>query len=276
MVIERSNEPEQFSQFELEGWQTLGTTYESHFGGVTRQAVESTLDAANIQNGMRVLDVCCGPGRLAAAATKRGAHVVGLDFSTTFLTIARTNAPDAEFVEGDAQAMEFEDDSFDAVVCGFGLMHLPDPSIGLQEMRRVLKPGGRLSTTAWHPPADGNGYGLMMSAIQKYGDLTVPLPHAGDAFQFGTNEKMTAALSQSSFRDITIRDIELAYICDDSKSLIFRALESAVRTRALLNAQSPSALTNIQDAVAKGMQIYTSTEGGYRVPMPIVIGTGIK
>ena len=86
---------------------------------------------------MRVLDVCCGPGMISAAAARRGAQIVGLDFSAAAVDIARASVPAAEFHEGDAQNLPFDDSSFDAVVCGFGIIHLPDPQRGLAEMYRL-------------------------------------------------------------------------------------------------------------------------------------------
>lgn len=276
MAIEKSNEPDAFRKFEHSGWETLGGTYEDHFGRVTLQAVSPTLVAAGIVTGMKVLDVCCGPGRIAAGAVARGAKVTGIDLSARFLEIAGSNAVGAEFVEGDAQNMAFDSDSFDAVICGFGLMHLPDPAEGLAEMRRVLRTGGRFATSAWKPPSEGNGYGLMMSAIQQHGDLSVKLPHAGDAFQFGTPEKMARAIEEAGFTQVTVEEVELVFECNDPRALIDGALQSAVRTRALLQAQTAKTLESIQNTVAEGMQAFSMPGGGFKVPMPIVVGAGVK
>ena len=95
--------------------------------------------------GTRLLDVCTGPGILAGAALERGAQVVGLDFSGKLIEIAKRNVPGAEFQQGDAQALPFEAESFDAVVCGYGVIHVPEPQKALSEMHRVLKPGGYLA-----------------------------------------------------------------------------------------------------------------------------------
>ena len=71
MPIEQSRDPKQFSAFELSGWDTNIRGYNSAFGAVTRQTVGPMLDAADVTRGMRVLDVCCGPGMLAAGALER-------------------------------------------------------------------------------------------------------------------------------------------------------------------------------------------------------------
>ena len=98
------------------------------------------LDAARVTRGMRVLDVCCGPGMLSAGALERGAEAIGLDFSVEAVELARKLVPKGRFEQGDAQALPFPAASFDAVLCGYGLMHLPEPAAALREMLRVLAP----------------------------------------------------------------------------------------------------------------------------------------
>jgi SAM-dependent methyltransferase len=77
--IEQSRDSEQFSAFELQGWDANIRGYDRAFGAVARQTVGSMLDAARVTHGSRVLDICCGPGVLAAGALERGAEAVGID-----------------------------------------------------------------------------------------------------------------------------------------------------------------------------------------------------
>jgi demethylmenaquinone methyltransferase / 2-methoxy-6-polyprenyl-1,4-benzoquinol methylase len=100
---------------------------------------------ATVREGDRVLDACCGTGDLAVAARKAGAEeVVGLDFSERMLERARHKAPELEFVQADVLKLPFEDASFDAAVVGFGVRNVEDLEAGIRELRRVLRPGGRL------------------------------------------------------------------------------------------------------------------------------------
>jgi demethylmenaquinone methyltransferase / 2-methoxy-6-polyprenyl-1,4-benzoquinol methylase len=101
--------------------------------------------AAVVEPGDRVLDVCCGTGDLALAAAQAGAEVTGLDFSEPMLDRARAKAPELEWVSGDALALPFANGLFDAVTIGFGLRNLANVERGLEEMRRVLRPGGRVA-----------------------------------------------------------------------------------------------------------------------------------
>jgi demethylmenaquinone methyltransferase / 2-methoxy-6-polyprenyl-1,4-benzoquinol methylase len=95
--------------------------------------------------GERVLDACCGTGDLAVAARRAGAReVIGVDFSERMLERARRKAPEVEWIQADVLALPFDDAGFDAVVVGFGVRNVEDLAAGLKELRRVLRPGGRL------------------------------------------------------------------------------------------------------------------------------------
>jgi SAM-dependent methyltransferase len=113
---------------------------------------------ANPQAEERVLDVACGTGvltRLVAKTIGPKGRVIGLDLNSEMLAVARkialepTSAASIEWREGDASAMPFEDEFFDVVFCAFGLMFFPDRVAALKEMRRVLRPNGRLTLMVW-------------------------------------------------------------------------------------------------------------------------------
>ena len=101
--------------------------------------------AAVVRPGDGVLDACCGTGDLAVAALHAGGHVTGLDFSERMLERARRKSTEIEWVQGDALSLPFEDGSFDAATVGFGVRNLDDLARGLAELRRVLRPGGRVA-----------------------------------------------------------------------------------------------------------------------------------
>jgi demethylmenaquinone methyltransferase/2-methoxy-6-polyprenyl-1,4-benzoquinol methylase len=100
---------------------------------------------AVVGNGDRVLDACCGTGDLALAAQAEGATVTGLDFSEGMLERARGKSREIEWVEGDLLALPFPDGGFDAATVGFGVRNAEDLGTALRELRRVLRPGGRLA-----------------------------------------------------------------------------------------------------------------------------------
>ena len=180
MPIEQSGDPKQFSDFERSGWDNNISGYDAAFGAVARQSVRRMLDAARVTRGMRVLDACCGPAMLAAGALERGAEAVGLDFSLAAVELARRLVPKGSFEQADVQALPFPAGRFDAVLCGYGLMHLPDPAAALREMLRVLRPGGRATLSVW--ASTGFGFSLVYEAVRARGSLDVSLPHGPDFF----------------------------------------------------------------------------------------------
>jgi demethylmenaquinone methyltransferase / 2-methoxy-6-polyprenyl-1,4-benzoquinol methylase len=115
-------------------------------------------DLAAVGPGTRALDVATGTGDLALELARRGGEVVGCDFSEAMLTRARAKAGDAavRFEWADALALPYPDDSFDAATVGFGARNFSDLTRGLQEMARVVRPGGRVVvleiTTPQRPP----------------------------------------------------------------------------------------------------------------------------
>jgi len=99
-----------------------------------------------VREGDRVLDAACGTGDLAVASLRAGAaRVTGLDFSERMLERARRKAPHAEWVRGDMLALPFADGTFDAATVGFGVRNVADLPLALRELRRVLRPGGRVA-----------------------------------------------------------------------------------------------------------------------------------
>jgi SAM-dependent methyltransferase len=121
---------------------------------------------ANVAAGKEVLDVGCGTGVLALTAARLGAKVTGLDLTPELVERAKENGAlmqlEASFVQGDAEALPFDDAKFDFVVSQFGHMFAPRPDVTIAEMLRVLKPGGTIAFTTWPPHLmTGRAFALM-------------------------------------------------------------------------------------------------------------------
>jgi ubiquinone/menaquinone biosynthesis C-methylase UbiE len=109
-----------------------------------------TADAAAVKKGNRVLDTACGTGLVSRECAQRGAKVTGLDLNEGMLKVAGRISPDIDWHLGDVGDLQFEDGAFDASVCQFGLMFLPEPEKAIRELWRVLAPGGRMAVTVWN------------------------------------------------------------------------------------------------------------------------------
>jgi len=123
-----------------------------------------------VRPGDAVLDACCGTGDLAIAAERAGGRVTGLDFSEQMLVRARGKSASVEWVLGDVTALPFDDASFDAVTVGFGIRNVPHLDVGLGELARVLRPGGRVACLEITRPE-----GMLKPFFRLWFDGLVPL-----------------------------------------------------------------------------------------------------
>lgn len=128
------------------------------------------VEAARIMPGEHVLDVACGTGVAARTAAERvgpDGSVVGLDINDGMLAVAERVAPEIDWRRGVAEALPFDDDRFDAVLCQFGLMFFEDGPTSIREMMRVLRPGGRLAVAVWDALERSSGYLAFVGLLER-------------------------------------------------------------------------------------------------------------
>ena len=176
--------------------------------GLDRRWRRSTAEAT-VRPGDRVLDACCGTGDLAIACARIGGEVTGLDFSERMLERARRKAPAIDWVRGDLLALPFADETFDSATIGFGIRNVEDIELALRELRRVLRPGGRLGILEITRPR-----GMLAPFYRLWFDGVVPLLGkllpGGSAYtylpasvrRFARPEELAALMRSSGFEDV--------------------------------------------------------------------------
>jgi len=267
-----------FRDFELGRWEDPGVcaAYLDRLGELVVQVIEPMLDAVAVGPSDRVLDMATGAGTAAAAVAERGAAVVGVDFSAEQLRRARAEHPELTFQQGDADALPFGGESFDAVVCNFGVPHFPDPDAFFAESLRVLRPAGRLAFTVWAEPAHTKAFGAVLDAVARFGSMDVGLPPGPNFFREADGDTARQSLTAAGFEAVSVAMVMQTWELPDADDAFESIRTGTARTAALLQAQQPEALARIRQAVREELTVYQVDGGGYRIPMPAVLVTGAK
>lgn len=270
----------EFARMEQAGWADAATVaaYARDFGKAAEQCVSTLVGATRAGPGQDALDLCCGHGILANGLVAAGARVTGLDFSPAFLEIARQGVPAANFVEGDAMALPFDDESFDAIAIGCGIPHVPDPPRVLSECARVLRPGGRLAYSVWHGADQFGAFSAVFSAIARHGDPSVTMPSGPGAHDYGEPKRAFETLAQVGFDEMALETVESYWTCDDLGAVYDYFLEGTVRGGVMLRRQPHAAQAAIRAAVVAELRANLGETGPWRVPVPaaIISATRIK
>jgi ubiquinone/menaquinone biosynthesis C-methylase UbiE len=265
-----------FNALERRAWEDAALAYVHAWGRLTCQAIEPLLDAVRAGPGIRLLDVASGPGGLAAAAALRRAQVVGLDASSAMLIEARRQHPTIQFLQGDAQDLPMQNESFDAVAMNFGLLHLGRPEDAFAEARRVLKAGGWLGSTVWAPPEETAAFRLVLDAIRAHGRPDVGLPAGPPFFRFADAAEACRTLERLGFEAVTVKQAPLVWRFASPEILFEAMYRGTARTRALLRSQTEEALANIRESVTEGAGAYRTPGGSVELPMPAVLTSARK
>src|SRR5258707_6809521 len=155
---------EKFREFEHAGWENIPEQYHEAFGNLTTQTIGALLAAARVKKGVKFLDIASGPGYVAAAAAKRGATALGVDFSSSMIEQACRLHPEIDFREGDAEQLPLGNGLFDAAAMNFGILHLGHPENALVETHRELRAGGSFAFSVWCNPKETIGFGIVLRA----------------------------------------------------------------------------------------------------------------
>ena len=268
-------EPEKFRDFERAGWENIPGEYHQAFGSLTIQAIDALLDAVRVKKGVNLLDIASGPGYVASAAAKRGAVVVGVDFSPAMVAEARKLEPGVDFRGGDAEALPFGNGLFDAAVMNFGILHLGKPDHALVEAHRVLRAGGKFAFTVWAKPEETVGFRIVLRAVEAHGEAKVSLPPGPPFFRFSDPDESKRALIAAGFDSPKVKKVEQVWRLLAGDGLFEAMRDSTVRTAGLLRAQKPEALNKIREGIRRDTLTYTKDDI-VKLPMPALLASARK
>jgi SAM-dependent methyltransferase len=259
------------------GWDKAASDYEAGWRNQLEPAQSMMLEMAALQPGERVLDVACGTGLVsfrALDAVGNSGAVVGTDISAEMVETARQRAveagfPNAIFERFDAEAMALEDESFDAALCALGLMYFPEPVNALEEIFRLLEPGGRAAAVVWGARANCGWAEIFPIVDARVSSEVCPL-----FFQLGTKDSLARCFAQAGFTEVRFErlQVELSYAsADEALNAAFRGGPVALAysrfdesTRRAVHAEYLQSIDGFRDGTA------------YRVPGEFVAAVGVK
>ena len=268
-------EPRAFRHFEHAGWEAIPEQYHRAFGTLTTQTIGPLLDAVRVKSGTKFLDIATGPGYVAAAAAKRGATVLGLDFSSKMIEQARQLHSGIEFREGDAEQLHLGNGLFDSAVINFGILHLAQPELALREAWRVIRAAGDFAFTVWAKPEDTVGFGIVLRAVESHGDPRVQLPEGPPFFRFSDPAECIRALLAAGFESPSLVKVPQVWRLPAGDTLFHIMKTSTVRTAGLLRRQTPTVLEKICEAMRAETAAYCKGDI-VELPMPALIVSARK
>lgn len=177
---------------------------------------EKMLELTEPLQGKRVLELACRPGAVGLAAAERvapGGEVVLSDVAAEMTAIAAARAAleltNVSTRELDLERIEQPDESYDVVLCRWGLMFALDPARAAREIRRVLRPGGRVALAVWGPRERNPWLGVVFDVVSAQLGAPVPPPGVPGPFSLEDADKLAELLSDAELADVAVRELAL-------------------------------------------------------------------
>ncbi len=252
------------------GWKQWWSTFERAAQHVSDRLVE----LAAVRPGQRVADLATGIGEPAITAARRvgtAGCVVAIDQSAGMLAVARERAVslglgNLEFRVGDIESLEADEHTFDAAICRWGLMFVPDLDAAARGIHRALKPGARFATAVWSIPDKTPMISLGGEAIRALAGLPPRPPGALDPFRLADVSILTRALEGAGFSEVRSEPLEVVFeFASVDEFSRFRASVSAPM-RAVLERCTPEMRAQIERATDEAAAPYRRADGSLRLP----------
>ena len=262
-----------------DAWQRAKARREETTGAAT----EMMLDLANLRPGDRVLDIAAGTGDLSVMVARRvgpNGRVLATDISAAMLNRAAQAAREAGLTNVETRVMnaenlELNENSFDAVLCRMGLMLFPHPAMVLTSMQRVVKPERRVAVIVHSNPARNPYHGLPLRIVRRIGNIASPPPGQPGMFALGGPGVLEVIFGTSGLHDVSV--------CPVAIQRRFSSLVDAIKTMKASNAALQDLLAQLNDAdqdrawneIEQALSQFESANG-FEAPGEVLIGVGTK
>lgn len=253
-------------------WDSVAGGWEEHAGFADERGAELTahlLDLAGITSGDRVLELACGPGGVGLAAAKRvgdDGEVVLSDVAPAMVAVAARRAAAAGLRKVGTRTLDLEridepDDSYDAVLCREGLMLVPDPAAAAAEIRRVLRPGGRVALAVWGPRERNPWLGVMFDSVSEQFGAPIPPPGQPGPFALDDAARLESILTGAGLADVQVTEHEVPYGAASADEWWRRTLALAGPLANRLSALPEPAADELRQRASRRIRAYENGNG---------------
>lgn len=246
--------------------------------GAAADAAQWMLRRAELRPGERVLEVAGGAGRIglqAAEAVGPDGSVLCSDYSEEMVKVARERferleVPNAETRALDAQDLKLGNGEFDAVLCRFGYMLMPDPQQALRESARVLRPGGRLVLAVWGTAADNPWLTIILDAVRSHLGAPEPEPGAPGPFSLGDPSHLQDLLDRAGLVEVEVETVATRQLYDSLGAWWEKILNVGGPLQAILGPMPEDERNQIRDAALARAPQVAALEDGATFPASLV------
>ena len=272
--------PEKWGHKESADWWSTGQVARQQIYGA---ATEMILDLAAVQPGSRVLDVAAGTGEQTLMAARRvgpTGYVLATDHSSSMLNVAAEAVRKEGLKNVETRVMNAEDlvldaDSFDAVICRMALMLFPNPAKALTEMRRVLRPGGKVAVIV-HSALDKNPYfAIIYGTVHRLGNIPPPAPGEPWMFALGEPGALEDVYKRAGFLNAPIHAVPAQRRFPSAAEAIGNIRNSAGDLRELTNRLNESERERAWVEMEEQLRRFEGSNG-LELPGEVLIGVGTK
>ncbi len=250
------------------GWEKWWPLFERSAQGVSNRLVE----LARIKSGDRVLDIATGTGEPAiTAARKVGANgrVIGTDHSPGMLEVARRRAAslgltNVEYHEGDAASLKEPRASFDAIVCRWGLMFVPDLNAAVRGIHDMLKPGGWLATAVWDSGDKVPMITIAGPQVRAMLGIALPPPGTPNPMSLADTSILERALTSVGFHDFKVEPMNVVFEFESPHKFLESRKDISYDFRSAMASQPLEVQRKLEEVVIKEAQPYVGADGKMR------------
>lgn len=274
-------DPDAYRAQSVEQWDAAASGWSRHreqTQAFLQPVAQWLLDALELSPGERMLDLAAGLGDLGLLAADHvgssGSVVIG-DQSESMLAAARERIAELglENVEAkriDAEWIDLEVGSVDAIACRFGLMLMADPDAALRECRRVLAPAGRIALAVWDAPARNPWAAAPGMVLSERGLVQILQPQPGGfrpgVFALADAEGLRERMQGAGFTQVEVESLPLTRVHDDFEDFWETTLDMAAGFHDAVMSCPPSEIEQIKDAVAQSLAPFTAADGALEIP----------